>query len=94
MRTWTVAFVMGTVLGLGCGAVDREADCNRICNKKKDCADANYNVSNCVDYCRSQAKANAEYGQKVNDCSACVETRACNDVVTQCLLKNDCPSLP
>lgn len=78
---------------LGCGAIDREADCNRICNKKKECADANYNVSSCVDYCRSQAKSSTEYGQKVNDCSACVETRACAEVA-QCYFKADCPSLP
>jgi hypothetical protein len=77
----------------GCGAIDREVDCNKICDKKKECVDNNYNVSACVDSCRSQAKMSSSYGQKVNDCSACVETRACAQVA-ECYLKDSCPTLP
>lgn len=98
MQKLSVAMIMAAALGLGatmsgCGAIDREADCNKICNKKKDCVDNSYNVGACVDYCRSNASNSDSYGQKVNDCAACVETRACAQV-GECYLKASCPNLP
>lgn len=95
MEKWTKALVVSTLLSgvLGCGAIDRAIDCQRICDKKKECIDNNYKVSNCVDYCKSNAENNTSYAQKVNDCSACFETRACVQAA-ECYLKGSCPSLP
>ena len=63
--------------GSGCGAVDRLLDCQKVCNKKKECINDSYDVNACVDYCRNRASNEEAYGQKLNDCSACFETRAC-----------------
>jgi len=89
------AFAVSTALlgSVGCSTLDRAADCQKVCDKKKECADKNYDVVACVDYCRMQAQQNESYSQKLNDCSACFETRACAEAL-ECYLKGSCPSLP
>lgn len=72
----------GLLLALGsCGLVDNYVDCNRICNRYRDCVDANYNASSCISRCYDQSRSNPDYNRKANECSACLEDRACQQSV-------------
>lgn len=91
---WLLVSAMAVLLGgSGCGAVDRLLDCQKVCNKKKECINDSYDVNACVDYCRNRASNEEAYGQKLNDCSACFETRACVEAAA-CYAKGSCPQIP
>ena len=81
------AFLMTGVFAVantGCDSVDRAYDCNQICNKYKDCADANYDVGACEDKCRDNASDSEAFEDKADDCQACVDDRSCLSSVFNC----------
>jgi len=69
---------------MSCGAADRAYDCNQICNKYKDCADANYDASACASECRSNAADSASYADQADQCQACVDDRSCAGAAFGC----------
>ncbi|TNE43228.1 MAG: hypothetical protein EP343_34025 [Deltaproteobacteria bacterium] len=83
-------FMIGALLsvlcvgGLACGVIDDLVDCDKICNRYKTCFDSEYNVASCRDRCFNQSRNNAEYNRRANDCSACIETRACASSAFAC----------
>ncbi|TNE51707.1 MAG: hypothetical protein EP343_03240 [Deltaproteobacteria bacterium] len=70
--------LVGSV-GVGCGVVDDYVDCNKICNRYRDCVNSQYDSGKCIDRCFDESRSNPDYNRKANDCSACLETRACSE---------------
>jgi hypothetical protein len=68
----------------GCDSVDRIYDCSSICNKYKDCADADYDVSACASECREKAADSESFEDKADDCQACVDDRSCVGAAFNC----------
>lgn len=67
----------------GCDSVDTAIDCNKICNRYKDCFDAAYDTGACVDRCKTNAD-DRDYSDKVNGCEACIDDRSCSDATFKC----------
>jgi uncharacterized iron-regulated protein len=70
--SFSVAFA-----AMSCDAADRAYDCNQICNKYKDCADANYDASACTSECRDKAANSEAYEDQADACQACIDDRSC-----------------
>lgn len=62
---------------MGCDSIERIYDCNAICTKYRDCADADYDVSACTDDCREAAADSEAFEDKADDCQECVDDRSC-----------------
>lgn len=82
-------FVMATLMavsGPGCSdnAVDRAYDCDQICDKYRDCADANYDDGACADRCRDNAGDDEAYEDKADECQACIDDRSCVGAAVGC----------
>jgi hypothetical protein len=74
----TLAMALASAIAApGCDAADRAFDCNQICNKYKDCADASYDASACADRCRADAADSDAYQDKADACQACIDDRSC-----------------
>ncbi len=71
--TLSVAFA---ITAPACSSVDEAYDCNQICNKYKDCFDANYDASECASDCRASADDDS-YAAKAEDCESCIDDRSC-----------------
>ena len=82
MFTLTAALAVTTP---GCDtAIDRAYDCNAICNKYKDCVNANYDAGACADRCRDNTAASESFEDKADECQACVDDRSCAGAVFGC----------
>jgi hypothetical protein len=66
-------FVLAGTPLLGCGAVTNAIDCNKICDRYQSCYNKTYDTSACGDRCRSNANSDANYMQKSQTCSACLD---------------------
>ena len=77
--------VLATVLSAmsGC-AIDAALDCNSICNRYKNCFDANYDVAACASRCRSHSASDTNYRRAADTCNACITDRACATAVFSC----------
>ncbi|MGE0546256.1 MAG: hypothetical protein AB7O24_23890 [Kofleriaceae bacterium] len=68
----------------GCDAADRAYDCDQICDKYKECADANYDDAACGSRCRDEAAESEAYEDKADACQACIDERSCTGAVFNC----------
>lgn len=96
LKTWAKALmVSGLLLGATDCGVKEYLNCREICNKKKECgSDSNYDVSNCVDVCSTNANQSSEYSRKVDTCKECESGISCDDFKKQLGCLPNCPSLP
>ena len=76
--------LIGALLLGGCRAVDSAADCQHVCERYRDCFDAEYGVDSCAERCRTSANTDTEYYRKVDSCDACIDARACATAVFGC----------
>ena len=67
-----------TLASVGCGVVDDYVDCNKICNRYRDCVNTDYDAGKCTSRCFDESRNNSEYNRKANECNACLEDRACS----------------
>ena len=67
-----------------CDAVDRAYDCNQICNRYKECADADYDASACASECRDNAADSEDFEDQADDCQACIDDRSCVGAAFNC----------
>lgn len=82
MFTLTAALA---VTSPGCdNAVDRAYDCNEICDKYRDCVDANYDSGACAQRCRDNTANSESFEDKADECQACVDDRSCASAVFGC----------
>ncbi|MGE0869756.1 MAG: hypothetical protein AB7P03_14420 [Kofleriaceae bacterium] len=68
----------------GCDTVDRAYDCNQICTKYKECADAAYDDAACAERCRDNAAESEDFEDKADACQACIDDRSCAGAVFSC----------
>lgn len=77
----TLAFAVTT----GCdNAIDRAYDCNVICDKYKECADANYDDGACAARCQDEAADSEAYEDQADECQACIDDRSCVGAAFNC----------
>jgi hypothetical protein len=82
----------GLVLALSlfnCNAIDAAIDCHDICTRYASCYDTSYDTGSCESRCKSHSSSDTEYRSQANQCSACIQDRACASATfscgTQCL---------
>jgi hypothetical protein len=68
----------------GCSDADTTIDCNAICNRYKDCFDANYNADSCATECQNDAKDDRDFRDKADACHNCIDDRSCGGTVFSC----------
>lgn len=61
----------------GCDSIERIYDCHSICTKYRDCADADYDVSECTSRCEDRASDSEAFEDKADECQECVDDRSC-----------------
>lgn len=82
----------GVSLGFtSCSSVDAAFDCQRVCNRYKECFSSGYDVGACRDRCRSNAEADMEAQRKADQCEACIDDRSCSDATFNCA--TDCAGI-
>jgi len=67
-----------------CGAIDSALDCRAICSRYSSCFDAQYDVGACETRCRTSASNDTDYRRKADQCSACIDERACTSATFNC----------
>jgi hypothetical protein len=61
---------------LGCdggGRVDNRLDCKQICDRYAECFDDDFDVAECKSDCRDSANDDADFEDKVDACSDCLD---------------------
>ena len=89
-RSWAVALsvVLSVVLAgmgsAGCDSIDTAFDCASVCERYRDCYDADYDVGACRSSCR--ARANDDPGVKgaADTCEACMSDMSCLTATFNC----------
>ena len=61
----------------GCSSVENAYNCDQICDRYKDCFDANYDAEACQASCEDRAE-DAGFADKAEDCQACIDDRSCS----------------
>lgn len=84
MKTLFTAVLLSSLCLLGCGTIDAAIDCHAICARYGDCFDAKYDVAACEARCRSHSSSDSEYRHTANQCSACIDDRACTAATFSC----------
>lgn len=56
------------------------SNCNTVCNKIRDCGDANFDTTKCSDDCTSRSDREDVYEAKIKECAECAEPKACSEV--------------
>ncbi len=82
----TFMMVLAAASAPGCSdnAIDRAYDCNEICDKYRDCADANYDSSACASRCRDNASDDEAFEDKADACQSCIDDRSCAGAAFGC----------
>jgi hypothetical protein len=86
------SLLLGTVAlcGIGffgiasCDSVETAFDCQSVCQRYKDCFDADYDVGKCRSDCRDAAEKDATVRAKADACEACIDEMSCTSAVFNC----------
>ncbi len=73
LATLTVALSVTT----GCDSVTAAYDCNKICDRYKECFDADYDDEACATRCQDSAGDSEAYDDKAEACESCIDDRSC-----------------
>jgi hypothetical protein len=76
--------VVAAATAPGCSTIDRIYDCNVICDRYKDCVDANYDDDACAERCQDEAADSEAYQDRADSCQACIDDRSCTGAVFNC----------
>lgn len=68
--------VASAASGTGCSSVENKYNCDQICDRYKDCFDANYDTEGCQSRCENKAE-DSSFADKAESCQACVDDRSC-----------------
>lgn len=69
---------------VGCGDIDNAADCNKICDRYRECFDTSYNTTTCYNRCQSAGTSDAEARRRIDTCSACINGLSCTGAFVSC----------
>jgi len=81
----TIAGVATTTVA--CTAAKAAYDCGEICDKYRDCFDADYDVAACSSRCRANADDDA-FADKAGACQDCADDATCTGAAFNCA--NEC----
>ena len=62
--------------GVGCSDVENAFNCDEICDRYKDCFDANYDDATCQSRCEGNAEDDA-FANKAATCETCLDDKSC-----------------
>ena len=80
--TWAVALVLALALG-GCAS-----DCQRACQRERECFVSTLDVDACADTCDARAERSESYARRTHACAVCMEQETCSEFFNRCLF--DC----
>jgi hypothetical protein len=60
----------------GCSDAENAYNCDQICDRYKDCFDANYDADACQSRCESKAD-DASFADKAESCETCIDDKSC-----------------
>lgn len=81
------AIALAPFAAVGCSAADEisnTVDCHQVCQRYKDCFNADYDVEGCTDKCEDSADDSAARERKLEMCDSCIDDRSCNDAAFNC----------
>ena len=64
------------VASTGCQEAENAYNCDQICDRYRDCFDANYDATACQSRCENKAEESG-FADKAESCEACVDDRSC-----------------
>jgi hypothetical protein len=78
-----VLVIAASALG-GCSDAKNTITCSDVCNRYQDCFDEDYDVSSCVDRCKSRAGSDDDKQSQLNQCDACIDDKSCTAAAFSC----------
>jgi hypothetical protein len=96
MRKVAMALV-GIALALGlmsCSTADKienKITCSDVCNRYRDCFNANYDTAACSDKCEAEANTNQDKDRRLELCNTCIDDQSCTSAVYDCA--TDCAGI-
>jgi len=85
--TLLVGVVAAASSGSGCDSAKAAFDCQSVCQRYKDCYDADYDVGKCRDTCRSKADNDSTWQDKADDCASCIGDKSCVGATFSCAVE-------
>jgi hypothetical protein len=82
LMSWATALVLALALE-GCAS-----DCQRACQRERECFLSGLEVNACAQTCEARAERNQGYAERTHACAVCMEQRACSEFFNDCLF--DC----
>jgi hypothetical protein len=69
-------FVAFAATAPACTEAENAYNCDQICDRYKDCFDANYDADACQSSCEDKAD-DAGFAEKASDCESCIDDKSC-----------------
>jgi hypothetical protein len=73
-----LALWLGTT-AFACSHVSDYVHCHKVCDRYQECNNSSFDVNGCSSRCEKVAQKDKAYSRTVNECNACLETRACGE---------------
>jgi hypothetical protein len=93
LMLFAVSFTVG-VAGFGsagCDSVDAAFDCASVCDRYRECYDADYDVGACRSRCRASSDNDTTVRSRADACEACIDGMSCVGATFNCA--QDCSSI-
>lgn len=86
-RFISAGLLLAGIVLMGCNPIDAAIDCHSICSRYADCWDSTYDVGACESKCRDHSSNDTNYRHTADECSACINDRACGSVAFNCTVQ-------
>ncbi len=71
-------------VGAACADIDNAADCDKICDRYRQCFNTSYDTSACYNRCQSNGTSSDEARRRVDTCAACINGLSCVGAAFTC----------
>lgn len=73
-----ISLVAVASISSGCAdEITAAYDCNKICDRYKECFDADYDDGACASRCQDDAGSSEAYDDKASACEDCIDDKSC-----------------
>jgi hypothetical protein len=69
-------FVAFAATAPACTEAENAYNCDKICDRYKDCFDAQYDADACQSSCEDKAD-DSGFAEKASDCESCIDDKSC-----------------
>jgi hypothetical protein len=81
MKKLGLVSILSTLVAFGltapaCTSAKNAYNCDQICDRYKDCFDANYDADACQSSCEDKAD-DSGFADKAEDCESCIDDKSC-----------------